>query len=374
MLLASTQIRRKSSQASSSYVNMWLGGGSKSAPAKAAAAPPQHAQQAPHLNTAGLANLPRVSITGSTFLMPTVKLPRSATPEVLHQALQAAAAASPAARNLLTGKGNSVPLVIDLAEFIPDGSPHFVPVQNHELTNLLLAMKQNSLCPIAVTSSRGMMENSIEHIAGMVGLPNVMSARGAAMQATTVEDLFKVVATNPDLVVPAGADTGAAQVVEEQFVEEIVARVEEEEVEVEEVEGEMIEAQQQIELEQPVVETVVETVETVVQATTKIYEGHVRSGQQISSNENGNLIILGNVSSGGEVVSDGDIHIYGKLRGRALAGLAGAGGRIFASGFDPELICIDGVFTTVESARDEPTMALLGKDGELEFKDLGLGS
>ena len=213
------------------------------------------------------------------------------------------------------------------------------------------------------------MENSIEHIAGMVGLPNVMSARGAAMQATTMEDLFKVVATNPDLVVPAGADTGAAQV-----VEEIVARVEEEEVEVEEVEGEMIEAQQQIELEQPVVETVVETVETVVQATTKIYEGHVRSGQQVSSNENGNLIILGNVSSGGEVVSDGDIHIYGKLRGRALAGLAGAGGRIFASGFDPELICIDGVFTTVESARDEPTMALLGKDGELEFKDLGLGS
>lgn len=90
-------------------------------------------------------------------------------------------------RNLLTGKGNSVPLVIDLAEFIPDGSPHFVPVQDQELTNLLLALKQNSLRPIAVTSSRGMMENSIEHIAGMVGLPNVMSARGASMQATTVE-------------------------------------------------------------------------------------------------------------------------------------------------------------------------------------------
>ena len=66
----------------------------------------------------------------------------------------------------MTGRGNGVPLVVDLAEFIPDGSPHFVPVQDHELSGLLMAMKQNSLRPVAVTSSRGMMENSIERIAG----------------------------------------------------------------------------------------------------------------------------------------------------------------------------------------------------------------
>jgi septum site-determining protein MinC len=50
-----------------------------------------------------------------------------------------------------------------------------------------------------------------------------------------------------------------------------------------------------------------------------------------SSSENGNLVILGNVSSGGEVVSDGDIHVYGNLRGRALAGLGGGNGRVYAS-------------------------------------------
>ncbi|GMI08952.1 hypothetical protein TrLO_g4724 [Triparma laevis f. longispina] len=358
-------VRRKSSQASSSYVNMWLGGG-KDAPSPPPSSPPPHAP--PSLNTASLANLPRVAISGSTFLLPTVKLPRGVGPEVLHAALQAAAAASPAARNLLTGKGNSVPLVIDLAEFIPDGSPHFVPVQDQELTNLLLALKQNSLRPIAVTSSRGMMENSIEHIAGMVGLPNVMSARGASMQATTVEELFKVVASNPNMVVPNNATQTSPPFVAEEVTP--VAAPVEEYVEVEEEvdyasTSRIEEEEAQIEIEQQPIPT-----PTPQAAETKIYEGHVRSGQQVSSNENGNLIILGNVSSGGEVVSDGDIHIYGKLRGRALAGLAGAGGRIFASGFDPELICIDGVFTTVESARDEPTMALLGKDGELEFKKI----
>ncbi|GMH79005.1 hypothetical protein TL16_g08004 [Triparma laevis f. inornata] len=255
-----------------------------------------------------------------------------------------------------------------MAEFIPDGSPHFVPVQDQELTNLLLALKQNSLRPIAVTSSRGMMENSIEHIAGMVGLPNVMSARGASMQATTVEELFKVVASNPNMVVPNNATQTSPPFVAEEVTP--VAAPVEEYVEVEEEvdyasTSRIEEEEAQIEIEQQPIPT-----PTPQAAETKIYEGHVRSGQQVSSNENGNLIILGNVSSGGEVVSDGDIHIYGKLRGRALAGLAGAGGRIFASGFDPELICIDGVFTTVESARDEPTMALLGKDGELEFKKI----
>ena len=63
-----------------------------------------------------------------------------------------------------------------------------------------------------------------------------------------------------------------------------------------------------------IVEKVV--VERVAEGETRVYEGHVRSGQQVSSNENGSLIIIGNVSSGGEVVADGDIHVYGKLRGR----------------------------------------------------------
>ena len=64
---------------------------------------------------------------------------------------------------------------------------------------------------------------------------------------------------------------------------------------------------------------------------------------------------------------------------RALAGLAGAepAGRIYASSFDPELVCVNGVFTTVEAegevgfTRGGSVMAYLGKeDGELQFKSL----
>lgn len=105
------------------YLQTWVGGGASNA---AASKPDQHGSSSEgNFRTsagpsvppgAGVANLPHVSITGNTFLLPTVKLPRSVTPDTLHSALQAAAAASPAARNLLQGRGAGVPLVVDLAE------------------------------------------------------------------------------------------------------------------------------------------------------------------------------------------------------------------------------------------------------------------
>jgi septum site-determining protein MinC len=90
----------------------------------------------------------------------------------------------------------------------------------------------------------------------------------------------------------------------------------------------------------------------------KIYRGSVRSGQQISTDKpNQSLIVIGNVNSGGEVMADGDIHVYGTLRGRALAGLSpnknkGSDAKIFASIFDAELVCIGQTFTTVDSLED----------------------
>jgi len=60
------------------------------------------------------------------------------------------------------------------------------------------------------------------------------------------------------------------------------------------------------------------------------------------------LVIFGSVHSGGEVLSDSDIHVYGKLKGRALAGLSVPNSRIYAQEFDAELVCIGGVFTTLE--------------------------
>ncbi len=93
----------------------------------------------------------------------------------------------------------------------------------------------------------------------------------------------------------------------------------------------------------------------------------VRSGQSIAF-EHGDITILGSVASGAEVVAGGSIHVYGALRGRAIAGLAGnARARIFCRKMHAELVAIDGVYQTAEDMPPErigaPSCAWL--DGDL---------
>lgn len=74
----------------------------------------------------------------------------------------------------------------------------------------------------------------------------------------------------------------------------------------------------------------------------------VRSGQQIYA-DGSDLIVLGAVSPGAEVIADGCIHVYGPLRGRALAGAVGnTAARIFASRFEAELVAVGGVYSLTE--------------------------
>jgi septum site-determining protein MinC len=74
----------------------------------------------------------------------------------------------------------------------------------------------------------------------------------------------------------------------------------------------------------------------------------VRSGQSVIFPE-GDVTILGSVASGAEVVAGGSIHIYGTLRGRALAGSVGnASARIFCRKLEAELLAIDGLYKTAE--------------------------
>ncbi len=73
----------------------------------------------------------------------------------------------------------------------------------------------------------------------------------------------------------------------------------------------------------------------------------VRSGQSLRSD--GDISIVGSVASGAEVVAGGSIHIYGTLRGRALAGSAGdASARIFCRKLEAELVAIAGLYMTSE--------------------------
>ncbi|SFG78687.1 septum site-determining protein MinC [Palleronia marisminoris] len=78
----------------------------------------------------------------------------------------------------------------------------------------------------------------------------------------------------------------------------------------------------------------------------------VRSGQMIVS-EHGDITVIGSVASGAELVAGGSIHVYGPLRGRALAGVHGdEDARIFCQSLDAELVAIAGLYKTSETLGD----------------------
>jgi septum site-determining protein MinC len=101
-----------------------------------------------------------------------------------------------------------------------------------------------------------------------------------------------------------------------------------------------------------------------------LVETPVRSGQTII-NPDGDVIVLGSVASGAEVIAAGSIHVYGTLRGRALAGAYGEqSARVFCRRFEAELISIGDAFTVAEETeprlRQKPVQAWL-ENGELKI-------
>ncbi|QYK00038.1 septum site-determining protein MinC [Shewanella psychrotolerans] len=83
--------------------------------------------------------------------------------------------------------------------------------------------------------------------------------------------------------------------------------------------------------------------------TTKIIKQNIRSGQQVYA-QNGDLIIIGAVGNGAEVIADGSIHIYGSLRGKAMAGASGdINAVIVAQTLDAELVSIAGQYWLTEN-------------------------
>ena len=94
-----------------------------------------------------------------------------------------------------------------------------------------------------------------------------------------------------------------------------------------------------------------------------LLETPVRSGQSVIF-PGGDVTVLGSVASGAEVVAGGSIHVYGTLRGRALAGSMGnARARIFCRKNEAELLAIDGYYRTAEdmdaSMRGRPVQSWL---------------
>jgi septum site-determining protein MinC len=104
-----------------------------------------------------------------------------------------------------------------------------------------------------------------------------------------------------------------------------------------------------------------------------LVEDPVRSGQSVVFID-GDVTVLGSVGSGAEIVAGGSIHIYGTLRGRAMAGVGGnARARIFCHRVEAELLAIDSYYKTAEdideSLRRGPAQAWL-EGGTLKISAL----
>lgn len=111
----------------------------------------------------------------------------------------------------------------------------------------------------------------------------------------------------------------------------------------------------------------------VLEAATLVITEPVRSGQQIFAGR-GDLVVVASVSPGAELIARGNIHVYGALRGRALAGVHGdSTARIFCEALDAELIAIAGLYKLSDaidpSLRRRRVQAFLD-DGALRVEPL----
>jgi septum site-determining protein MinC len=100
----------------------------------------------------------------------------------------------------------------------------------------------------------------------------------------------------------------------------------------------------------------------------------VRSGQRVYARSR-DLVITSTVGAGAEAIADGCVHVYGSLRGRAVAGARGeTGARVFCQEFRAELVSIAGVFRVFETLPPElagkPVQAWLDGD-DLRFAPIG---
>lgn len=337
-------------------------------------------------------------ITGSSYLLPTLRIQRTDTPESLSHQIDASLSnsshASRSSSTMLTGKDIQtsssssssskckrwkVPLILDLGSFHPDGSPHYKPPTEELLTGMVQVLKERGIevlgianAPMAMgghSGSAGTTNKSVEEIVSSLGLPPVMSIRSKSSdqeqpyRGMRIEDVIQMVQRkeieeqNNDIVKQNEPLESKSNVIENDIIEENPEFIESlsKENHINHHATERIPSGATATTDSDVNGTNVHDNQndTIPPTTAKIYHGNVRTGQQVSAEHNRSLIILGSVHSGGEVMADADIYVYGKLKGRALAGLNGEPtAKILASQFDPELVCVGGIYTTIDDVTD----------------------
>lgn len=125
----------------------------------------------------------------------------------------------------------------------------------------------------------------------------------------------------------------------------------------------------------PAAETDTAPVTPVPAPAAMVINRPLRSGQRVYARDT-DLIVVGVVSRGAEVIADGNIHVYGPLRGKAMAGARGdTTARIFTTQLDPELVAVAGVYRVIETGLEAAVQnkpAVISLSGEsLQIESLG---
>jgi len=250
-----------------------------------------------------------VSIKGSVFTLPIVKI-HSSELAAIKQTLHTHMAQS-------VGFFKDSPVVLDLAE-VPEWLPDF--------TRLRQILADTGLMAAAVQNAN---DNQIA-LARTAGLGNIASPASKARAATDSEnnqaasqqqsdEMTHAEVASVDMKVPAMKQGNAIQFIEPEF-----------------------------------------------DSQTMIYDQPVRGGQRLYA-RGGDLIQLAAVNAGGEIMADGNIHIYAPLRGRALAGVSGdEQARIFCHKMQAELVAIAGNYRVFE---DNIPSDLKNKSVQVYLKD-----
>lgn len=112
----------------------------------------------------------------------------------------------------------------------------------------------------------------------------------------------------------------------------------------------------------------------VIRHATSYHDEILRTGQCLVQNQ-GDIIITAGINSGSEVIASGNIHIYGSVRGRVIAGVGGnTSARIFCHSLEAELVSIAGTYCVADDipqhVAKKPVHIYLNDDQELEFEAL----
>lgn len=364
----STNADAKGKASLQSYLDGWVGLPPPSQSSSQSNNYPLDDQASPVLRARAAIAQGSLLLSGSSYLLPTLRLERGENPESLTDRLEQHASSN----NIRIAQNSSqwsCPIVLDVSSLVPDGSPHYRPPPIGSLGEMVSILGRFGMKVIGVSAGSRELSSQLAEEASKVGIPSLWSPRKAG--ADPIMDLAQVLqllaSKQEQIEVPqlSTLDTKfeeEATLVSETRLElepDISPSLQSQETGATDVEirdeekSTLLDSSSQEPPSPPLPAPMIE-----FSSTSTIHHGSVRSGQQVMSTKGQSLVILGSVNSGGEVLSDGDIFVFGKLRGRAFAGLGGGTGeesisaRVVATSFDAELVAIGDTFTTIDQVRD----------------------